>query len=371
MSSRILLLSADFGSGHLAAAKAIAALCRDLNPACEAEPVQVRSPLLNLVSWGYLRLIDWAPSLYRRLYQMPVGSGLRTFVRLVLGRAVRREIRRLQPHVIVGTHPFPAGVAAWLRHTGQLEVPVVMALTDFMPHGFWLHDGVDRYCVSSESAAAELVRMGVEPGRIAVTGVAIRPEFARAGHPTREAPGQGADRRVLVMGGGLGLGPIVEAVRALAALPQPDLRVTVVCGSNRPLEHQLRDLFGADARIRVVGFTQQVADLMRESHLLVTKPGGITCSEAMALALPMLLLSPLPGHEEENAAFLVRTGAALITDEHRIGEQVTRLLFTPGDALSRMAQKARAAGQPRAAQAIANEILTLSAKNPHLDTTLC
>lgn len=370
MSSRILILSANFGSGHLAAARAIVALCRAVNPTCEVEPVQVQSPLLSLVTWGYLRLIDWTPSLYRKLYHMPVGWGLRTFVRLAVGRAVRREIARLRPDVIVGTHPFPAGVAAYLRHTGQLNTPVMMALTDFLPHGFWIHQGVDRYCVSSETALEDLVKMGVDRSRIVVTGVAIRPEFGERNGVAGSHPGGGPLRRVLVMGGGLGLGPIAEAVRALVAIPQPDLRVTVICGTNTSLRQQLRDLFGADSRIAVVGFTSEVAGHMAESDLLVTKPGGITCSEAMALGLPMLLLSPLPGHEEDNAAYLVQTGAAVVTDEHRVGAKAAELLFAHPESLTVMKQKARLAGHPRSAEAIAHEILTLSAQNPHLNATV-
>lgn len=370
MSFRILLLSADFGSGHLEAAKAIAALCRAVDPDCEAEPVQVKSPLLNLFSRGYLWLIDHLPSLYRRLYHMPVGWPLRLLVRAVLGRAVRREIARLQPDLIVGTHPFPGGVAAHLRHTGRLEAPVVMALTDFLPHGFWVCDGVDRYCVSSETAREALARMGVDQDRIAVTGVPIRPEFAEAGLRGAGRSERDPLRRVLVMGGGLGLGPIAEAVGSLSALPEPELRVTVICGSNTALEQELKGCFSADPRIEVVGFTNQVAGYMAQSDLLVTKPGGITCSEAMALGLPMLLLSPLPGHEEENAEFLVGTGAALITDEQKLGTMVTDLLFGPPERLPAMKNLARLAGRPRSAEAIAHEILIGSAQNPHLNATV-
>lgn len=369
MSSRILLLSADFGSGHLAAAKAIAALCRTLDPTCEAEPLQLKSPALNLISWIYLRLIDHVPSVYRKLYHLPVGWPLRALLLTVLGDKVMREIRRLKPGVIVGTHPFPAGVAAYLRSQGQVDAPVVMALTDFLPHRLWVWEGVDAYCVSSEAAAEALVRMGVERSRIAVTGVAVRPEFGEAAQKLARHP-EGTIRRVLVMGGGLGLGPIVEAVRSLASLPQPELRVTVICGTNQSLYRNLVDLFSADSRIEVVGFTDQVAAYMGRSDLLVTKPGGITCSEALAMGLPMLLLSPLPGHEEENAAYLTGTGAAQITDENWVGARAAELLFERPETLREMQAKARQTGRPRSAEAIANEILIRSAQNPHRTATV-
>ncbi len=368
MSSRILLLSADFGSGHLSAANAIAALCRELDPTCEPEVVQVRSFLLSLIAWGYLRLIAWTPSLYRKLYHMPVSSGLRSLVDFVLHRVIQGEIARVRPAVIVATHPFPGGVAARLRHEGRLAAPVVMALTDFLPHGFWIHEGVDRYCVASESAAAQLATLGVEPNRITVTGVAIRPDF-RGSMAVTEQPEP--VHQVLVMGGGLGLGPIVNAVRSLAALPQADLRITVICGTNQPLRQELNASFQDDARIKIVGFTTAIADHMTQSALLVTKPGGITCSEAMAMGLPMLLLDPLPGHEEENAQYLTETGAALVTDHDRVGTQTSELLFTNPEQLRFMRQQALVHGHPRSAEAIANEILMLSVPNPHPKTTAC
>lgn len=370
LSSRILLLSADFGSGHLSAAKAIASLCRRLDPQCEAEPLQLKSPTLNLTSGGYLWLIDFLPSIYRKLYQLPVGWPLRALLVTVLGATVQRAIRQRRPHVIVGTHPFPAGVAAYLRSKGKVDVPVVMALTDFLPHGFWVWKGVDLYCVSSEVSAEALVGLGVPRSRIAVTGVAIRPEFCDAATKLARHPSDSSSRRVLVMGGGLGLGPIVEAVTSLASIPQPELRLTVICGTNQSLQQELLDQFGDDHRIEVLGFTNRVAELMAQSDLLVTKPGGITCSEAMALGLPMLLLSPLPGHEEENASYLLQTGAALVTNEGQVGARAAEILFGPPETHQQMRSSARQAGRPRAAEAIANEIFIRSSQNRRQTATV-
>lgn len=370
MSLRILLLSADFGSGHLTAAKAIAEQCSTRSPDCAVETVQVTSRLLTLFLRTYLWMIGSSPSVYRWLYNLPVGWPLRTLIRTLLWRTVNREIDRFQPDLIVATHPFPAGVAASLRLKGHLQAPVIATLTDFKPHGFWVWDGIDQYCVSSQTAAAELAAdFGVPAERIAVTGVAIRPLFAElAAKVTRIAPS--GERRVLVMGGGLGLGPIVEAVRSLAALPHPELQVTVICGQNRALAAELKDLFADDSRIEVVGFTTEVGAYMAQSDLLLTKPGGITCSEAMAIGLPLLLLQPLPGHEEENAIYLTKTGGAQIVDAVAAGPRSAELLFERPEALAVMRANATQAGHPRSAEAIAHQILMLSVQNPHLKTTV-
>lgn len=162
------------------------------------------------------------------------------------------------------------------------------------------------------------------------------------------------------MGGGLGLGPITEAVRSLAELPQPDLQITVVCGQNGPLYRELTDLFADDPRFNILGYHDAVHELMARADLLLTKPGGITSAEALAMGLPLLLLSPLPGQEEGNAAHLIGLGAARQVANVWIGRLAGELLFGGGGALAEMQAAARAAGQPLSAHQIAARLKAVS-----------
>lgn len=368
MSSRILLLSADFGSGHLGAANAIAQACREQDPGVTVRAVNVEGRLLSLISSGYLTLLSRQPSLYRRLYQAPVTRGMRQLIRTAFLPAVRHEILHFRPTAVVVTHPFPAAAAAYLRQTGQLAAPLTVMLTDFTPHPIWVHPGVDRYCVASWVAGQRLQRLGVAPDAVKATGIPIHSDFALvAGKqpPVKES----RVRRVLVMGGGLGLGPITEAVRALSLIRNPNLSVAVVCGKNEAVRRDLADLFCDDPRIKVLGYTHLIPQLMARADLLITKPGGLSCSEALASNLPMLLLHPLPGHEEENAAYLVGTGAARIVDETWVGNIAQSLLFTLPERLLRMQEFARRAGRPLAAAAVANEIFTKSQSNDYQSAT--
>lgn len=366
MPTRVLLLSAEFGSGHQAAAEAIAQACRTLSADCEAVVVQSRSPLLGLVVRAYLWQIRHTPGLYRRLYRLPPGRPLRWLVIRVLSGPVRRALEAHRPDVVVGTHPFPAGAALHLMRTSQRrQVPVVMALTDFAPHGFWIWPGVARYCAASPEAAGELVRRGAESGAVMATGIPVRTallESARRGDPAPAGAAGSASplRRVLVIGGGLGLGPIAKAVDALLGLPRRELRVTVVCGRNEALLAQIGRRHGDDPRLTALGFTQDVHRHMAAADLLVTKPGGITCAEALALGVPMLLIDPLPGHEEENAAYLASTGAARVVGAAHLAEAAEELLFRRPERLRDMAAAARQAGSPAAALTIAAEVLALA-----------
>lgn len=320
--------------------------------------VDIHSLIVEGVSSGYLSLTRHAPSAYRRLYHTSVHEATRKLVRTVVHRPVWEAIESFQPTAIIATHPFPGAVAAHLRRSGRLQATVAVAVTDFCPHPFWVEPGIDRYFVPSEAAAHRLQGLGVDPTGIRVTGIPIRPDF----QPGRPAGGE--VRRVLVMGGSLGLGPIVEAVRSLAILPQRHLAVTVVAGTNEHLAEELRNLCGADRRFEILGFTDQMPRLMAEADLLITKPGGLTCAEALACGVPMLLLHPLPGHEEENAAYLTATGAAAAATEESISTQAAELLFDRPDKLIHMMKAARLAGRPRAALDIARETLQAECRQP-------
>lgn len=372
MGRRILLLSAPFGSGHLQAAHAVAQACEQLCPGAAAESVELDSPLLRGAARGYMTLLKRAPGVFRRLYHAPVGAGTRRIIRTALMGPVRREIARLQPDAVVATHPFPVAAAAHLRGSGELTAPVHVVLTDFAPHPLWIHAGIDRYFVASVEAARRLQVLGVNPERISATGIPIQMAFSGAAVQGVSTGGGGdlqGRGRVLVMGGGLGLGPIVEAVRSLAMLPERNLAITVVCGRNEPLRQELADLFGHDDRVAVLGFTDQVPALMMAADLLVTKPGGISCSEALACGLPMLLLAPLPGHEEENAEYLVRTGAARVVDDGLTGRAAAAVLFGRAERLARLREAALTAGRGQAAAMVANEIFIFPEPNRHMGTT--
>lgn len=359
MTSTLLAVAAAFGTGHLQAARAVAEAFRDLDPGAAAEAVTADSRLLGAVSAGYLTLLEQAPAAYRNLYQAPVSNGLRRFVRSALLPVVRRELARTSPTTLIATHPFPAAAAAELRRRGLLETPVGAVVTDFAPHPLWVNEGTDRYFVATPDAAERLCAMGVAPGRISISGIPIRPAFRP--RPSGLPHTRTGIRRVLVMGGGLGLGPITEAVRSLAAQPQLNLLVTVVCGRNDSLRQELHDLFGMDPRFTILGYTPLVSQLMAQADLLVTKPGGLTCSEALASHLPMLLLQPLPGHEEENATLLCGLGAAKVADDVWVGRLAAGLLFQDPGPLAHMRERCRMAARTDAAATVAREMMMLAA----------
>jgi processive 1,2-diacylglycerol beta-glucosyltransferase len=172
---------------------------------------------------------------------------------------------------------------------------------------------VDLYLVPSTEVRRKMVRLGVTEDRIRVTGIPVDLRFAARGDRRAERSALGlAPHRptVLVMGGNYGLGPLEDAVHALRRLPL-GLQLVVVCGNNRALLRKMNRHFGEDRHVRVLGLTRSVHRLMDAADLLISKPGGLTTSEALAKGLPMVMIEPIPDVDAERPDR--EAGAALPT----------------------------------------------------------
>ena len=185
-----------------------------------------------------------------------------------------------QPDAVIATHPICARMMSrWKKETGS-ALPLITCVTDLSSHSEWIHKGTDCYLVGSEEIKEKLAAKGVDREIICVTGIPVRLEFKRPGR--RRADGQ---RRLLIMGGGLGLMPRKDSFyEALNALP--NVRTTIITGSNQKLYDRLA---GKYPNIEVLGFTDRVYEYMAASDLVLTKPGGITMFESIFSELPILV----------------------------------------------------------------------------------
>lgn len=366
---RVVLAAASVGCGHKRAALAVSETL-----ASRGRPVE--STLLEVLdeapAWfrmlyhdGYLRAVRHAPWLVGAMYDAAdVPARDRRMLAGVLDRvedAVTRRFRaRAELHaadVVVSTHFLTTAVLGRMRLRGQLHAPLVTVVTDEHPHSAWIHPGSDATCVASHGARETAIAAGLRPERVHATGIPIDPRFCLA-QPACAPDGR---PKVLACGGGYGLGGIDRAVASLLAMPL-DAEVTVVCGKNAALERTLRSLATAHGNrpgrpsLRVIGLTGRMHELMAESDLMVGKPGGLTTSEARAMALPMVLLRPIPGQEERNARALVAAGAAVRAPRPQdVGATVAAIL-SDRCRLVAMRTAAAALGRPRAAFDVATRV---------------
>ena len=367
----ILLLSVSAGAGHLRAAEAIRSAAALSHPGLRVEHLDVMEvvPRLfkRLYADSYLQLINRHPAFWGYLYQVSdQGRSDSTLTRLrealerLNTRKLHERIQALAPRVIVCTHFLPAQLLARLRRLGAFATPTWVVVTDFDVHALWVHQGLSGYCVASEEIACRLRGRGVGDTRIAITGIPIDPVFANPPDRATCAAELGLDparRTFLLMSGGHGVGNLAAIAERALAIPG-DHQVVAMAGRNAELHQQLAGLAASHpGRLVVHGFTATPERLMAGADLAVGKPGGLSTSECLALGLPMLVVSPIPGQEERNSDHLLEHGAALKAHDLAGLEYRLRRVLSEPDLLPRLAARARAIGRPRAAHDVLATVL--------------
>jgi processive 1,2-diacylglycerol beta-glucosyltransferase len=365
MSKRILILSVTVGNGHMRAAEALkkAAVLRD--PATEViilDTFRYASPLLEKVVLGtYLEILKMSPAIYKYLYrQSEQGQSLSGWGKTEFNRIVSlltapkliRLIKEFQPDAVVCTHPFPVGVITHIRRKGHYNGPIYAAITDFTIHSFWVFPGVDCYFVGDESLLPECAAYEIPASRVQATGIPIDPVFAETYDPGELKAEFGLNPELPVLfltGGGLGMGNLESSVRALCE-SIGDCQLLVIAGSNEKLQEQLKQLAPQmPCPVQVYGFVNDIQRYMAAADLFIGKPGGLSCAEAMALGLPILMVDPLPGQEERNSQFIVGMGAGWQVSREDLPEAAQKCLANT-ELLTTMTEAAVAIGKPHAAR---------------------
>ena len=368
---RIAVLHASSGSGHMAAARALAAAMAEQAPGATVREVDTLVFASRLYRDTYAKTYNTmaarAPALWGVLYRSWAGARVNRTTgpaRLAMDRLnLRRLVRVLQdeePDAVVCTHFLPVEALSPARERGRMRAPLYCVITDFTAHPFWAFPHVDRYFVASDRVADELAAHGVARQRIEVTGIPVHPRFARTigKAEARDRLGVHPGRpMVLVMGGGHGVGPMSELAEQLAAISQSP-QVVVLCGVNTRLRSRVGALPAAvSGRVRPIGFTTDVDLWFEACDAVVGKAGGLTCSEALVKRVPLVVFKPTPGQEDRNAEYLVSAGAARLADSvEEVAATVSRWLAHP-DELERVREAAGRIARPDAAASIARHVL--------------
>ena len=256
----------------------------------------------RLVVDGYHCQIEYAPWSWRVLYRVTRSRALirlgGVFLALRGGRRLRERIESGGYDAVVSAYPVVSMVLARLRRTGKLQVPVCTLVTDFDPHPAWVHPELD-----ANLGVGGVCSEGMLPVR---PPVPVPPDDPTLGPRVRERLGVEPDERaVLIVGGAWGVGHLHDAARTVAAVP--GMRPIVVAGHNDGLRRRIEADPALEGAV-VFGFTGMMAGLMAASDVLIANAGGLTCLEAFAAGLPVVMFDPLPGHGEDNGRHMERAG---------------------------------------------------------------
>jgi len=366
---RILLMYISQNSGHHRAALAVEKAFRVISPdvgILNLNAFRHTNPILEkLINQAYMGIIKNKPEIWDYFYDNPRivknTRGIKNVIHRLNSPKLKRLIDDFKPDVIACTQAFPCGMVADFKKFYQLDLPLFAVITDFMPHGFWIYDNIDYYIVASEFTKEQLLKHRIPKQRVKVFGIPIDPVFAKNIDKNIVFDNFNLDPRVpviLIMGGGQGLGPIYEVVNTLAHSAL-DLQLIILSGTNKKLSSKLEALVPrAKNRLIVFEHVNFVHELMRIATLIITKPGGLTTSEALAMGLPMVILSPIPGQETKNAHFLLTQKVALEAKHWEgIPKLVEGLLANPMQ-LHDMKQRALQLGKPHSARDTAKLMLS-------------
>jgi processive 1,2-diacylglycerol beta-glucosyltransferase len=373
---RVLVLSGSAGHGHVKAAEAVFAAFQERHPTLTVEHWDA---VQRMPGWfrftyrsGYVKLVDRFPLAWRRLYES--SDRKHPFVGHHITRwASRRLIRAVadwRPDLVLCTHFLAPEVLSAAIERKKLDVPVEIVVTDHDAHRSWHWTHVRHAYVASELVGGRFqLKYGMAPSATTVTGIPVRKAFGLPRDLTATRARYGLDPgrpTLLFLTGGFVSGPVPGVIQGVWRR-RPDAQIFAVCGKNERLK---RDVGRLDrppgALLHTLGFVDDVPDLMAVSDVVISKSGGITTSECMALGRPMLVSGHIAGQEERNADAITEAGAGargLSVDE--MVWRITRLLDDP-PALARMAESARAFGKPHAAAAIVDAVAAKLGVEPPL-----
>jgi processive 1,2-diacylglycerol beta-glucosyltransferase len=368
MGRRVLILAAGIGSGHNIAAGVLES-CFQAAP--EVDAVQKLDILEStnelyrmLYDDGYFALVEAVPWLVGWGYdESDAPFRLAHWVTLwdrINTTATAKAIKAFRPDIVVCTHFLPTRLVSLMLTRGVLEAKLAVVTTDYDFQGLWLSSPFNHIFVARDETKAHMAAIGVPADRITVSGIPVQPGLEDA--VDREAVltryGLRPDRPILLISAGAAGGPYTQTIVQQTLRMRNDFQAVVVCGRNDQLKSQIEGLvaFTRD-RYRVLGYTNDMPDLIRTATVFIGKPGGLSSSECMAAGLPMVLIRPIPGQEVRNSDFLLEEGAAVRCNyQTTVGYKIDQLLSEPGRII-RMAENARRIGRPEAGPRITSAVL--------------
>ncbi len=368
----ILFLTASTGGGHVKASQALMEHMESRIPGCRTRLVDALNyinPVIDrLITGTYLQTIRRAPYIYGKLYDLSERDEVYTdFVKSFNSMLAPRLMKLLlqeMPDAVVCTHTMPLMMVSRLKKTSSLQIPLVGIVTDYTNHFFWKLEETDAFIVAHESIKSDMARMGIRRDRIYPYGIPVTKQFTNnnSSSETKKYTAPVEKPVILLMGGSLGLCNMKSVFASLLEL-EKEISIVAVTGQNKKLKEELERLSSKSARPAIVlGYTHNISRLMDAASAIITKPGGVTISEALVKGLPIFIMDPIPGQEERNAEFLKNAGAAMSLPNDRSLTDVLKKALDNPFLLRRMSAGAANLAMPNACEDIVRLICRLAMK---------
>lgn len=332
---KILILTTSTGEGHNQAASSISSSFEKSGyEIIRHDFLKNNSKILTrLFITGYEISASLFPKTYGVGYKITDTKFTNKLLSIVFSftrKKLLKLINSTNPDIILVTHPFAVNIMGSLKRKG-LDKPTIVIVTDFKAHSTYIDKNIDAYITASEYTRKELSNRGIDSRIIFPFGIPVKDEFLENNFDVKTAKNDDYFN-ILLMSGSMGLKNISYVLKELLNNSNK-LRITVVCGRNENLKETLLNEYKysiKDKKLHILGFSKDIDSLMEYSDLIISKPGGLTVSEAINKNLPLLIPFAIPGQETENVEFLTSNGYALYVDNLlELNLEIDNLISSP------------------------------------------
>lgn len=358
-------------SGHRSAAMAVEKAIKAIAPETEILSINAfgyTNPITEkVINRIYMSIIQKFPKIWEYMYDnqklIKRFDKIKSFINRTNSLKLKKLFDEFKPDVVACTQAFPCGMVADFKKRYPSDLKLVAILTDYVPHSYWIYEAIDCYVSPSDEVAKKMTDKGVAENKIKVLGIPFDPKFNSDVDKEAVRLKFKIDKNiplVLIMGGGHGLGPINEIVASLEKTGLP-LEEIIVTGINKKLYQSLaKQVRDYKNKISLLGYVDNINELMGIADIIITKPGGITTAEALTKKLPMLIIKPIPGQEANNTAYLMRKNAAVKVDHPQEIHLIIKGLLSNPEKLAQMRLAAGEISKPNSSIDIAKLLLNLS-----------
>jgi len=370
---KALILSTHTGGGHDAAANALAAALREKGVDSQVMDCVAFGGqwLSRVVSGTYVKMVQHVPGGFGVMYHASEKMRMKRIKSPVYlfnssyAFRMERTLRALKPDIVACTHVFGSQSMTHLIHKGAFDGVHAMVMTDYTIHPFSEEVDVDALYIPHGDLRTKALHRGVKAERLRVSGIPVSlgciPCTDKAA--AKEAAGLDPKKKeVLLVGGSMGAGNLPGSIEKLLPALGETGHLTVVCGSNQSAREKAQERFGADKRVTILGRVSPLTGLMSAADILVTKPGGLTSTEAMTIGTPMVIVNPIKGCETANADFFERKGLALCARRSDDLSDLVAALLKDDSARRAMIAAQRREINPNAARQMADELIAMAQK---------
>lgn len=377
---RVLILYAKYGGGHLSAANSIQNFIEENyyfdTQVKSVDCVEYASPVLSgLTIEAYKDMAKKAPWAWKKVYYNSENGALShisTDIAKKMARKLHTLFKEFLPDIVISTHPFATQMTSYLKEHENVDCKLATVLTDFAPHAQWLvgKDYCDLFFVSNDDMKTELINdYNIPETKVFVTGIPLSDRFLDDFKEDEcfDVLRLKKEKKVLLFfgGGEFGLGE-KRTVKVLKSLANhlDEYQIVAISGRNKKMNNEFLKLYKKvkNDDLHIYKYTTNVPELMYISSLVVTKPGGLTSTESLASGLPMLIINPIPGQEEENARFLEKSGAAVWIKKDDDIDMIVDNLLKDTDKLEKMKENCLALSKMDSTKNICNIILEKNKK---------